>query len=120
MALMWLVTRLPYALQMALGSALGSLTYRLAKSRRHVCEVNIRLCFPELSATEQQLLVKRTFKSYGQGMLETAMAWMRPNQWFAKRVDFSGLEHLAAAAERGQGVLLVGGILPFWIWPAPY
>lgn len=105
---MWLIARLPYAAQMALGNILGAVIYRLAKSRRSVCEVNLKRCFPELSVIERQALVKKTFKSYAQGTVETAMAWVRPNQWFAKRVDFSGLEHLSAAAERGQGVLLVG------------
>lgn len=106
---LWLLTRLPFSMQMWIGRMLGRLSYWLVKSRRHICEVNIRLCFPEKTSQEQQQLVKQTFISYGQGMMETAMSWFRNNKGFADRVTFVGQEHMQQALDSGHGVLMIGG-----------
>lgn len=108
-ASLWMLTRLPYGWQMAIGRLLGKLSYRLLKSRRHVAEVNIRLCFPEKSPAEQTKLVKDVFLSYGQGLMETAMSWCRSNRMFADKVEFHGCEHLDKALAEGNGILMIGG-----------
>jgi len=66
--LMWLVARLPYAFQLMLGRLLGSLAYYLARERRHVCEVNLKLCFPELSQSEHYKLVKNVLEPAALGI----------------------------------------------------
>ena len=37
-----------------LGWVLGHVLYALAHSRRHIVQVNLRLCFPDLSESERQ------------------------------------------------------------------
>ena len=59
-AALWLVTRLPFSWQMTIGSLVGRIAWRLARRRRHIAEVNIRLCFPQLSASNAPHLPKRT------------------------------------------------------------
>ena len=103
----WLVARLPFALQIRLGRGLGWLSYALARERRRICRINIDLCFPELSAEQRKRLVRDTFISNGIGVLEVGMAWCRNPADFRQRVTVSGLEHLEAATARGKGVLLV-------------
>ena len=105
--LMWLVARLPYAFQLMLGRLLGSLAYYLARERRHVCEVNLKLCFPELSQSEHHKLVKKTFSSNGIGLVETAMAWFGDPEVFRPMVKVSGLENIELALAEGRGVLLL-------------
>ena len=51
----------PYKMQLSIGKGLGILLHKVLKSRRRVAEVNIRLCFPELSAEEQAKLVRENF-----------------------------------------------------------
>ncbi|MCY4356989.1 MAG: LpxL/LpxP family Kdo(2)-lipid IV(A) lauroyl/palmitoleoyl acyltransferase [Gammaproteobacteria bacterium] len=102
------VAGLPFALQIWLGQLLGILSFYLAPSRRHVCEVNIALCFPELSATEQRKLVRRTFVSNGIGLIEICIAWCGNKERFRNRVRLHGMEHLEAALAEGRGVLLIG------------
>jgi len=48
--LLWLVTRLPFSLQMHSGRLIGRIAYRTARRRRHIAEINIGLCFPRLDA----------------------------------------------------------------------
>jgi len=103
----WLLAHLPFSWQINIGKALGLLMYRLARSRRHICEVNIALCFPELSPEEQKKLVRDTFKSNGIGIMEVGMAWCRRPQSLGNRLRINGMENLKAALAQGRGVLLV-------------
>ncbi|MDX1757533.1 MAG: LpxL/LpxP family Kdo(2)-lipid IV(A) lauroyl/palmitoleoyl acyltransferase [Marinobacter sp.] len=107
--LMWLLARLPLRLQWALGKLLGELAYRLIPRRRHIAEINIRLCFPELSPREQQALVRKSFHSNGIGIMEIGLAWFRNPERFRSITRVHGLDHLQAALDRGNGVLLLGG-----------
>ena len=103
-----LVNMLPFDAQLKTGSLLGRVIYRIAKSRRHVAEVNISLCFPELSEKEQDTLVKNIFINNGIGIIETAMAWWSDRESFKQRVTLEGREHLDAALKQGKGVILLG------------
>lgn len=105
---MYLVANLPYWLQIKLGQLLGWISYFLAWGRRHVCEVNIAKCFPELSAIEQKKLVRKTFLSNGIGFIEICIAWCGNNDRYRHRVSVHGEENLKAALAQGKGVLLVG------------
>ena len=55
---LYLISWLPHKLQLALGKLLGRLVHRFMKRRRHIAEVNIRLCFPEMPEHEQRELVR--------------------------------------------------------------
>ena len=107
LASMWTVAHLPFYIQIKIGQFLGLLSYYFARQRRHICEVNIRLCFSELSSRDQQQLVKRTFLSNGIGLIEIAISWYRDPKDYESRLKVSGLENLQAAMEGGKGVLLV-------------
>lgn len=103
----WLAAHLPFSWQMQIGRWIGLLMYRLARSRRHICEVNIALCFPELSAAEQTKLVRDTFVSNGMGIMEIGLGWCRKSEDFAGRIRINGLDNVLAAQAEGRGVLLV-------------
>lgn len=105
--MMWLVAQLPFALQMRIGRGLGHLSYIFAKQRRHICEVNLRLCFPELTEDERKQLVKDTFIANGMGLIEIGICWYRNIEDFRDRVTVVGLEHLQKAKAQGRGVLLL-------------
>ncbi len=103
----WLLVQLPYRLQMSLGRGLGNLGYHLVRSRRHVAEVNIRLCFPELSEVERARLVRDAFRSAGMGVMETINAWWASDRRIASLAHFEGLEHLEKARASGKGVMIL-------------
>ncbi len=103
----WLAAQLPFAVQMQIGRLLGWLSYHFARERRHICETNIALCFPELNPQRQASLVRDTFRSNGIGVMEVGLAWCRNPISFRDRVQVNGLENLERAAAAGKGVLLV-------------
>jgi KDO2-lipid IV(A) lauroyltransferase len=107
--LMWLVARLPFRVQMATGAALGWCMYLLVPSRRHIAEVNLQLCFPELSDEARKKLLRRHFNSLGKASIETAMAWWASDAHLKRLHRVEGLEHLDAALAHGNGVILVSG-----------
>ncbi|PCJ25464.1 MAG: lipid A biosynthesis acyltransferase [SAR86 cluster bacterium] len=107
LGLMWSVAQLPFALQIRMGQLLGVMSYYLARERRHICEVNLRLCFPHLNELEQRQLVKKTFISNGIGLIEVAISWFRDPEDYRSRTTVSGLQNLEAALAEGRGVLLL-------------
>lgn len=108
LALLFVTAWLPFSLRMAVGALLGRLTWLVARERRYITEVNIRLCFPELDKAAQAALVRKCFVENGIGLIETATGWMRPPSHFRDLVILSGTEHMDAALAEGRGVLLLG------------
>lgn len=105
---LWIVSRLPIKAVFAAGSVVGFLAYHLARSRRHITEVNIGKCFPQLSAEAQRALVRENFVHTGMGAVEIALPWLNPSRDLADRFKIEGVEHLHAAHELGNGIVLVG------------
>lgn len=103
-----LLVRAPYKWQMHIGSFFGWMLYHLAKDRRHVTEVNVRLCFPDLSSEQQKKRVRSIFHHNGIGIMEAAMAWWAPEEWFRDKVNIKGQEYLDKALSEGRGVILLG------------
>lgn len=104
--LCFLLGKLPYRLQMWLGSQLGALAWYLVPGRRRVAAINLKLCFPEKSAAERARLVRAHFRSLGMGAMETLICWWGPQRKIEQLTDLEGLRHLETAAEQGQGMIL--------------
>jgi KDO2-lipid IV(A) lauroyltransferase len=92
---------------MALGRVLGRAAFHLARSRRHVADVNLSLCFPELSEPERQSLIRHNFAHVGVGLVETMIAWLNPQRPIYERFTVTGAEHLQRAQQFGRGVLII-------------
>ena len=108
LALIRALAKLPFKAGLKVGALLGNLIRLLAAKRRKITQVNIRLCFPELSATEQQQLVKEIFIANGIGLVETAWAHYAPRSMFDGRVEIIGQQLLDNALAEGRGVVLLG------------
>ena len=107
--LAWPLARLPLRALIGLGRLLGRAAYYLAPSRRHIAEVNLGLCFPQLDDEARTTLAKQTFQHVAVGALEVIPPWLNPRRDLTDRIKFTGLEHLEAAQALGRGVLLIGG-----------
>ncbi|MBB1334103.1 MULTISPECIES: LpxL/LpxP family Kdo(2)-lipid IV(A) lauroyl/palmitoleoyl acyltransferase [Pseudoalteromonas] len=106
--ILYIISWLPQKLQLALGRLLGRLVHRFMKSRRHIAEVNIKRCFPDMPAAEQQALVLSNLENTGIGMIETAMSWWWPD-WRVKKVcgSVKGLEYFEQIQQSGKGILMI-------------
>ena len=106
--LLVMLARLPYGAQRVLGRALGPVLRVLMRSRAQVARRNLQLCFPQLDADAREKLLRENFRSLGMAVLEFPMAWWGALERVPRLCEVDGLEHLAVARDRGQGVLLVG------------
>ncbi len=105
----FLLARLPWGLQRALGRGVGTVAWRMAGSRRRAAEVNLRLCFPEKDEAWRQRLLRDSFDALGVGIFEFMRAWWGSITTIRPRVHVEGLEHLLRLKEEGRGMLLVSG-----------
>ena len=105
--LLWLLAHLPQRLSYALGAGIGNVFYFLAKDRRHICETNLRLCFPELSDIEHKILVKKTMRNQGVGLMETLRVWFIAPDKLGVEFELLGKEHLEVA-KGDPGIIIIG------------
>ncbi|WP_404341019.1 LpxL/LpxP family Kdo(2)-lipid IV(A) lauroyl/palmitoleoyl acyltransferase [Pseudoalteromonas mariniglutinosa] len=105
---LYLISWLPHKLQLLMGKTLGRLIHRFMKRRRHIAEVNIKLCFPTMPKQQQRELVLKNMENTGIAMIETGMAWWWPT-WRINKVfgSVKGIEHLTEIQRAGKGVLLL-------------
>ncbi|MGA7801373.1 MAG: LpxL/LpxP family Kdo(2)-lipid IV(A) lauroyl/palmitoleoyl acyltransferase [Gammaproteobacteria bacterium] len=109
LGLMWCLAQLPFAWQLGIGRAIGTLLERVSPRRRHIAAVNLALCFPDSTEAERRALLHGHFQSLGIGVVETAMSWWTPEHRLREHARIEGLEHLQRAHDAGKGVILLSG-----------
>lgn len=107
-AFLFTIAQLPLKLNLAIGKGLGWLLYHLAKERRQIAATNIKLCFPELDEQVQAELVRGVIRSASISFFESAVSLWGSGWRLHRHFSITGLEHLQAAQDKDQGVLLVG------------
>ncbi|WP_437341529.1 kdo(2)-lipid IV(A) palmitoleoyltransferase [Dickeya solani] len=108
LAILFLLVQLPYPLLMRLGSRLGRSSRHFLKRRVSIARRNLELCFPDMPASQREVMLEANFASLGMALMETGMAWF----WSDKRVrawfEVSGLENLQQAGREQRGVMVIG------------
>lgn len=105
---LFVLSKLPRPLMLGAGRRVGGMVRVLVKSRRNVVATNIRLCFPQMPAAEQQQLVKAHFHSFGIGLLEIGLCWWGNPNKLLQLVTVNGFENFEKAKAEG-GVILLSG-----------
>jgi KDO2-lipid IV(A) lauroyltransferase len=98
--LLWLLHWLPLPVLAALGHALGLVAYALARERRNVALVNLRLCFPQWSEAERRRITRHHFKVFSRSLLEHGILWWGSKERIQRLVRVEGLEHWHAVHGR--------------------
>jgi KDO2-lipid IV(A) lauroyltransferase len=105
--LLRLLVLLPYPAQLVTGRMIGHLVRLLAAHRRHIVQVNLELCFPELDAVARRRLLVENFAAMGIAVLEMGMSWWGSDRRLRRLVRVEGLEHLQQALQAGRGAILL-------------
>jgi len=105
--ILYTISWLPFKLQLFMGRMLGRLLMKMGSKRKHIALTNLRLCFPEKSEDELQILLKKNFENTGIALFETGMGWWWPDWRVKRKFKVKGLEHLEKARKEGNGVLLL-------------
>jgi len=110
-----LFSRLPFSWGQKLGAFLGYILWRLNTRARQVTEKNIALCFPELSAVQQEQLIKQSLFECGKNIVEMGPSWLWPEErvrGLVKKV--SGKELVESALTKNKGVIILAPHLGNW------
>ncbi len=102
-----LLVLLPFRVQITLGKAIGTVFYWIPSRSRTIAQINIKTCFPELNAKEQQRLLREQSLSLGIALFEFGMCWWAVKKKLLKRVSITGLDILQKSIRRGKGVILL-------------
>jgi Kdo2-lipid IVA lauroyltransferase/acyltransferase len=102
---MWLLQWLPYPLLAACGRGFGRLFYLISRHRRHVTQVNLDLCFPQLDAVQKSALARRHFAGFGRTFLDRGLLWWASPERIRAIVRIEGMDQLAGL--QGKPVILL-------------
>ncbi len=114
-ALLWLSSRFSLRANQRFAEQLARGVWQLSRRHRQVIETNIRLCFPQLSAQQQERLARQSLAETLKTALELGPLWKK----YGHQIDdliasTSGWEAVQAAAGQGQGVLIAAPHLGNW------
>lgn len=106
---------LPLRMNQAVGAAIGSCAWLFNGKLRHISEVNLKLCYPDMDERQRARLCRRSLIETGKQMTECAWIWHRPvAQVEQKIVEIPGQELMHEAQRSGKGCLFVSPHLGNW------
>lgn len=107
--------RLPPAVAMGIGRAMGWTAFLIARDLRRTAAINLRLAFPEKSDDERARLERECFDSLGRLLGFFSQMASRSRQELKDLIDVQGWENLEAArAVNGRKLLLYTGHIGAW------
>ncbi|HSP63419.1 MAG TPA: lysophospholipid acyltransferase family protein [Pyrinomonadaceae bacterium] len=105
---------LPQNVALRIGSTMAGCAYYFSGRLRRTGERNLRLAFPDLSASDRRRLLRGCFQNLGR-LLGVFSQFATANPQTLKHIiDCEGLEHLEAAQRSGRGVILFTGHVGAW------
>ena len=117
-ALVWILVKLlglpPRRIARDLGALIGHIAFLLTARLRRTGDLNLRLAFPEKTASERRQILKTLYRNLGWLLAEFCqMPRYTPGQT-RSFIRYEGLEHYLAARDQGKGVLVLTGHLGAW------
>lgn len=107
LGLLWIILQLPYRARLLVGKYIGKCLLFFPTSMKHTTEINLQLCFPELSPKQRNTLMKKNFDSLGMALIESAMAWLCKDEALRPLYQLHGYEHIEKAFAQHRGILLI-------------
>ncbi len=97
------------------GAFLGRLIWLFKLDQVRVTDINLTLCFPELSDTEREQMLKRSLQETCKTFMEAGMAWEWPaDKCLGMIREVQGKELIDDAIAKNEGILLLAPHLGNW------
>ena len=96
----WLIHFLPFRVIVAIGNGLGTLAYPFAAERRRVGDINLKLCFPDMSEAARKKLLHDHFKMFMRGLIERSILWWSSAERINGLIRVEGVEHFEAIKDK--------------------
>ena len=115
LVLMQIVARTPWIVANAIAHTSVWFMWMVNRRARPITEVNIAICFPEMTRERQRSLVKASLYETSMNAFDMVRCWVRSRDYLEGRIsNVDGLEHLLQAAEVGKGTLVLTPHLGSW------
>lgn len=105
---------LPPSAAMAVGRAVGRLTYTFASDLRRTAHRNLLLAFPEKSEAQRKQLVLGCFRNLGRTLGFFSQFLTRSSEKLREGFNVTGIENIVAAKALGKGAIFYTGHLGMW------
>jgi Kdo2-lipid IVA lauroyltransferase/acyltransferase len=105
---LWLLRAIaacPDVVARGLGLAVGEVLWWTAWRRKHIALTNLRLCFPQWTATERKRVARAHFHLFMRSFFERFIVWTQSEERVRGLVSLEGWEHFEA--HRGRPVILL-------------
>ena len=116
--LVWTVVKLlgwpPRRVARGIGALVGSIALLLTPRLRRAGDLNLRLAFPQKTATERRQILRKLYRNLGWLLAEFCQMPGYTAQQTQSFIRYEGLEHYLAARDQGKGVLILTGHLGAW------
>ena len=116
--LVWTVVKLlgwpPRRVARGIGALVGSIALLLTPRLRRAGDLNLRLAFPQKTATERRQILRKLYRNLGWLLAEFCQMPGYTAQQTQAFIRYEGLEHYLAARDQGKGVLILTGHLGAW------
>jgi KDO2-lipid IV(A) lauroyltransferase len=105
----------PVRLLHVIAHPLAALIWRISSRLRKVAIINVGLCYPDLSPEAQERRARRSLYHYACNALEVGVCWYARRRRFDALFDPPvGLEHVTAAKEAGNGLIVMAPHFGAW------
>ena len=111
---MRLLGALPFAINRALATAVGTLLAWLPTQALKVSKTNLALCYPALSAEEQTRLARKSLQESVKNTFEIALFWRQPAEGLKRVVAVDGDTPLRQAVQDGRPIMILAPHLGCW------
>ncbi|NER13404.1 lipid A biosynthesis acyltransferase [Leptobacterium flavescens] len=112
---LWLVSKLPFRLLYMVSDAVRILVYHIFGYRKKVVRTNLKLAFPEKSASELKAIEKEFYKHMCDMFLEMIKTMSISEKEMQKRFSFTNLD-LILQLEKEKSILLMFPHYASWEW----
>jgi len=106
-ALVWLLALLPWRLREALAVPLGDLARRLGRKRREIARVNLGLCYPHLSASQRERMLRDHFRCRMRAVLDYGILWWGSERRLRRLITIVGEQHFREHHDRGRAIIVL-------------
>jgi len=109
-----LLGALPFAINRALATAVGTLLAWLPTQALKVSKTNLALCYPALSAEEQTRLARKSLLESVKNTFEIALFWRQPAEGLKRVVAVDGDTPLRQTVQDGRPIMILAPHLGCW------
>lgn len=111
----FIVSLMPLGLVLWIGRLIGLSMYHLHPKRKRIAYANLKAAFcKEKAPSELKGILKRTYKNYGQSIIET-VRMPRINYDYLKRyIEVENIDRISEAKKRGKGIVFLTSHFGNW------